>query len=406
ADVDARVALDAQAIGEHGLHVAVQAALRFLPRGGDVEAELDLGLDVLQRLLDVAPRHLVARIAVDLVVVAPLVDAHLLRHHGDAGRGTLADVFARQDFLDGDRGVMPMRDRPDDVLRPERGVAAEEDVRHGRLHRGLVDHRQAPFVELDAGVALDPREGVLLADRDEHVVALVELVGLAGRDEVAAAFVVVDGLDLLEGHAAEAAIGQLESFGHQVVEDRDAFVHRVLFLPRARLHLVEARPHSDFYIIPSKAPRGAAAVHRGVAAAEHDDALADPAGVAERHRREPVDADVDVLRGLLAAGDVEVAAARRAAADEDGVVALRQQRLHAVDLALLEVHAEVEDVADLLVDHLERQAEARDLRPDHAARARVLVEHGDVVTERGQVARDGERRRASADADDFLAVLL
>src|SRR5262249_54224832 len=59
-----------------------------------------------------------------------------------------------------------------------------------------------------------------------------------------------------------------------------------------------------------------------------------------------------------------------------------------------------------LVDHLERQAEARDLRPDHAARARVLVEHGDVVTERGQVARDGERRRASADADDFLAVLL
>ena len=53
--------------------------------------------------------------------------------------------------------------------------------------------------------------------------------------------------------------------------------------------------------------------------------------VSERHGRQPVDADVDVLRGFAAARDVEVATARRAAADEHRVEALGEQRLHAVD---------------------------------------------------------------------------
>ena len=55
-----------------------------------------------------------------------------------------------------------------------------------------VDHRHAVLVELDADVALDPGEGVFLADGDQHVVALEMLVGLAGRLEAAAAAVVVD----------------------------------------------------------------------------------------------------------------------------------------------------------------------------------------------------------------------
>ena len=90
---------------------------------------------------------------------------------------------------------------------------------------------------------------------------------------------------------------------------------------------------------------------------------------------QPVDADMDVGGGFLAAGDVEVAAARRAGADEDRVVALGEQRLQAVDaLAADELDAEVEDVADLLVDHRLGQAEARDLRADHAAGLGVVVE--------------------------------
>ena len=41
--------------------------------------------------------------------------------------------------------------------------------------------------------------------------------------------------------------------------------------------------------------------------------------VAERDAGQPVDADMDVLGRFLAAGNIEIAAARRAAADENRV---------------------------------------------------------------------------------------
>src|SRR6202043_1041665 len=131
-----------------------------------------------------------------------------------------------------------------------------------------------------------------------------------------------------------------------------------------------------------------AAVHRRVAAAEHDDALADLADVAERDAGQPVDADVDVLRRFLAAGDVEVAPARRAGADEHRIEFFGEQRLEAVDaLAADKLDAEVEDIAALLVDDGLGWAEFRDLGADHAARLRVLVEHHALVAKRYKIAR-------------------
>src|SRR5690606_29672485 len=160
-----------------------------------------------------------------------------------------------------------------------------------------------------------------------------------------------------------------------------------------------------FHVLAAEPARSAAAVHGGVAAAEHDDALADLRGMAEGHRGEPVDADVDVGGRFPAARDVEIASARRAAADEHGIVPVGQQPFHAVDArAAPELDPEVEDVTDLLVDHLEREAEAGNLRPDHAAGARILVEHGYLIAERRQVARHRERSRSRADAGDALAV--
>ncbi len=130
------------------------------------------------------------------------------------------------------------------------------------------------------------------------------------------------------------------------------------------------------------------------------------AGVAERHRGEPVDADMDVLGRFLAAGNVEVAPARRAGADEDRVEVLGQQRLHAVDAgAAAEFDAEIEDVAAFLVDDAVGQTEFRDLRADHAAGLRVGIEHHAVIADRRQIARHGERGRAAADQRDALAVL-
>ena len=52
------------------------------------------------------------------------------------------------------------------------------------------------------------------------------------------------------------------------------------------------------------------------------------------------------------------------------------------------------------------QAEFGDLRADHAARLRILVEHHAMITERREVTRDGERGGAAADQRDALAVFL
>ena len=184
-------------------------------------------------------------------------------------------------------------------------------------------------------------------------------------------------------------------------------MHGVLLFPGGRLHLLEAGAHDDLDVLAAEPARGAAAIHRGIAAAEHDDALADLVDVAERDAGQPVDADMDVLGRFLAAGNFEVAAARRAAADEDRVEIFGEQRLQAVDaLAADEFDAEIEDVIAFLVDDAFRQAEFRNLRAHHAAGFRVLVEHDAFVAHRGEVARHRERGGAAADERDALAVLL
>src|SRR2546426_12241808 len=96
--------------------------------------------------------------------------------------------------------------------------------------------------------------------------------------------------------------------------------------------------------------------------------------MAERHRGQPVDADVDVLRAVLPPGEVEVAAARRARADEQDIIALARQFLHGSYFSMYERNPQAEDITHFLVDHLKRQAKTRALRPNHTAGARILVE--------------------------------
>ena len=243
------------------------------------------------------------------------------------GAGPLVDRYALTVVVDRDRGVVAVRDRPDDVLGTERRVAAEIHAGTRRRHRHLVDDRHVPFVELDARVALDPRERVFLADGDQHVVAWKVDVRLAGRDELPPTLGVLLRRDLLERHAGQLAAFVRERLGHEVVVDRDALVHRVFLLPRRRLHFVEAGAHDDLHFLAAQAARRTAAVHGRVAATEHDHALADARHVAERNGRQPVDADVDVRGRFTAPGNVEVAPARRAAADEHGVPSLGEQLL-------------------------------------------------------------------------------
>src|SRR5262245_17259065 len=299
-----------------------------------------------------------------------------------------------------------MGDRPDDVLRPECGVAAEEHLRVRRAHGLGIDLRHVPFVERDTDVALDPGKRILLADGHEHIIAGNVVVGLARWDKAAPAFGIVFGFHLFEGDAGETAIIVGESLGHQEIEDRDAFVHRVLLLPRRGLHFFEAGAHHNRDLFAAEPARGTAAVHGGVAAAEHDDRLADLVAVAERNARQPVDADMDVLGGLPAARNIEVTAARGAGANKDGVEIVGEEPSEAVDaLAAAELDAEIEDVAAFLVDDGLRQAEPRKLRADHAARFQVASENDGVVAERREVTGDRERGGAAADERDALAVL-
>ena len=156
------------------------------------------------------------------------------------------------------------------------------------------------------------------------------------------------------------------------------------------------------HVLAAEAPRDAAAIHRGVAAAEHDRRACRSSSMWPNDTlRQPVDADVDVRRGFLAARNVEIAAARRAGADEYRVVAFAPaSAFEAIDaLAAAKLDAEIEDVADLLVDHRLGQAESaesgvRIMPPACGSPSNTMH----VVAERRQIARDGQRRRAGADA--------
>jgi hypothetical protein len=183
-------------------------------------------------------------------------------------------------------------------------------------------------------------------------------------------------------------------------------MHGVFLLPGRSLHLLEAGTHDHLDVLAAEPARGAAAIHRGVAAAEHDHALADLVDVAERDAGEPVDADMDVACGLLAAGDIEFAAARRARADEDRIVIVCEKLLQALDaVTALELDAETQDVIGLFVDHGVGQAEFRNLAPHHAAGLRIGIEHRAVIAERREIARHRQRGGPAADQRDALAVL-
>src|SRR5205807_6484062 len=78
------------------------------------------------------------------------------------------------------------------------------------------------------------------------------------------------------------------------------------------------------------ATRRAAAVHSRVADPDDEDALPDRVDVIEGDGFQPVDADVNAV-SIVPAGDLEVLAARGAAANEDGVEAAIGRWLWTVD---------------------------------------------------------------------------
>ena len=198
-----------------------------------------------------------------------------------------------------------------------------------------------------------------------------------------------------------------KGFGHEIIKDRDAFVHRVFLFPGRGLHLGKPGPYDDLDVPAAESERGPAAVHRRVAAAEHDDAVSDRSRMAERHARKPVDADMNVPRSFAPPWRVEVTAARGAAANEYRVEPFGHHGLEALDALRGDEHSPGRQrVANLLVDHFIGQAKLRNLTAHHAASLRVGIEDDHFVADCREIAGDRQRGRPRADAADALAVAL
>ena len=145
------------------------------------------------------------------------------------------------------------------------------------------------------------------------------------------------------------------------------------------------------------------AVHRGVAAADDDDVLADVELLAEVRLLHEVDAVVDALE--VGAGDVERDRVHRAGGDRDRV----EVALELVERDVLadrrvedERHPEPLDESDVHLDRLARQAERRDADEHRPAAVRQRVEDGAPEALHRQLAGDGDPGRPGPDDRDPL----
>ena len=150
--------------------------------------------------------------------------------------------------------------------------------------------------------------------------------------------------------------------------------------------------------------RGARGVHGRVAAADHDDVLADPLLLAEIRLLQEVHA-VDNAVDLLA-GHVHGDRVHAAGADDHRVVALLEL-VHGdvtADLdVVVELHAVLGDPVDVELDDIARQPEGRDADERGAAARRQRLVDVHLVAVAGQLLGDGQPGRPRADDRHALA---
>ena len=148
-----------------------------------------------------------------------------------------------------------------------------------------------------------------------------------------------------------------------------------------------------------QADGAARGVERHVAAADHDDLVADRGRAAEVELAQELDGADHAVE--VVAGQRRLGALLQAGGQVDGLVALLEEavdgEVRAGAPAQLQVDAERQDLVDLALDDLVRQAVVRDAGAQHAAGDRLRLEDGDLVAEVGQVAGAGEAGGAGAD---------
>src|SRR5210317_898788 len=126
----------------------------------------------------------------------------------------------------------------------------------------------------------------------------------------------------------------------------------------------------------------------------------------ERDRFEPVNADMNAVTNI-AAGNYQILALGRSAANENSVVSLIEQRTHAVDPGIeaqFDIH--VEYVADLLVEDFGRQAKCGDIRAHQPAGLVQRLINDTLVTERSEIVGNGQGCGSGSDQRNPFAVEL
>ena len=106
--------------------------------------------------------------------------------------------------------------------------------------------------------------------------------------------------ELLELHPGQLAVLDDEAHRLQVLEDLDLLFLGVLELPGRRLEVLARLAGDDLHVGGAEALGRAAAVHRRVADADDQHALADRVDVAEVDRLEPLDADEHLVAVVAA----------------------------------------------------------------------------------------------------------
>ena len=140
-------------------------------------------------------------------------------------------------------------------------------------------------------------------------------------------------------------------------------------------------------------------VHGHVAAANHNNFLADGEVVAEIHVEQEIDALVDAVE--VDAGNAEIAAAVRAHGDQHGIESLAAQIGDGEVPAgrMIQLQRDVagfENLAHLRFHYVARQAIFRNAEIEHSAGHRRRFKNGDRISHQRQIVRGRQSHRAAA----------
>jgi hypothetical protein len=125
----------------------------------------------------------------------------------------------------------------------------------------------------------------------------------------------------------------------------------------------------------------------------------------ESHGFKPVNADMHMVRIVIAAGNFQILAFGGTATHKNCVITFRQQLGHALDGGTQpQIDAHVDNHSDFFVEHVHGKPERRNIGPHQTTGLVQGLVHDNFVTQGDQVVSHCQGRASGTDASDPLAV--